>query len=440
MNSNAFWPPLVPRVPARVPVHADMHTRATVDSVLCALFAVYLGSILLEGPIRYALWAARMPNLLYVRDAIPVASVAFLFLRTLLRNDRVDLPIAIAAALFACHCAYSAILGVAFFSIAFALKIFMFMVYGMAMWPLFARRFHAGLTAGSVMFAIAAAGVFANHFLETMPWEGLAYDTAFGRSSTTRMWWMGDGISRLPGLSRTSFSAAMILGLTGVLALVRFRRPLARLAIAAAAITAIVLTTSKGMVLAFPLAALWLLMQESRPGLDGHLLVRVLCATTLALPVVVVAFDLGTLLKASDFPRLIASVWDRFATTWPRAFDLLPDGPAALLGAGMGSIGTPQNRGFDAHHLNAGDSIAVYMVVSFGVAGLFYAAFPAVMVRKVLAAHPVDVGRAYVALLVITYAYGFSINMVEEPFFSMFFGLCLGAACSAWQRRTEPRR
>lgn len=440
MNTNASWPALVARAPARVPAQAGVRTGDAMDSVLCALFVAYLGSILVEGVVRYALATAGMPDLLYVRDAIPVASVAFLFLRTLLGQDRVDLAIAIPAALLACHAAYAAMLGVAFFSIAFALKIFMFIVYGMAMWPLLARRFHIGLTVASVMFAIAAAGVFANHFFGTMPWEGLTYDTAFGRSSTTRVWWMGDGIARLPGFARTSFSAAMILGITGLLAMIRFPRPLARLAIAAAAITATVLTTSKGMVLAIPVAALWLFLQDRWPRLDGHLLVGVLCAAALALPALVVAFDLQSTLRSSDFPGLIGSVWDRFATTWPRAVDLLPDGPAALLGGGPGSIGTPQNRGYDAHHLNAGDSIAVYMMVSFGVAGLCYAAFPAFMVRKVLAANPADVRRAYVALLVITYVYGFSINMVEEPFFSMFFGLCLGAGWSAWLGRTERRR
>jgi len=42
-----------------------------------------------------------------------------------------------------------------------------------------------------------------------------------------------------------------------------------------------------------------------------------------------------------------------------------------------------------------------------------------------------------VALLLIAYGYGMSINMVEESFFAVFFGLCCGVAASAWLRPVE---
>src|SRR6185369_146859 len=257
------------------------------------------------------------------------------------------------------------------------LKIFMFIPYGMAMWPLVRRRLDLALTVASIMFAVTAAGVFANFFLRQMPWEGLEYETAFGAVATTRMWWIVDGIPRLPGLARTSFNAAMILGITGLLALVKFRRPLARLAIAACAITAIVLTTSKGMVLAFPLAAFWVVAGERNPRMTGAGLVGAVCAATLALPLLIVFFDLGSALPQSSFPSLVVSVWDRFTTMWPLAFGLLPDGPQALLGAGLGSIGTPQLYGNASHHLNAADNFAVFMLINFGLPGLCYYAMPA---------------------------------------------------------------
>src|SRR6185369_574937 len=128
---------------------------------------------------------------LYLRDAIPVATLVVLFLRPLLSENRVDLAVAIPAALLAFHAAYSAIAGVAFFAIAFGLKIFMFIPYGMAMWPLLRQRLDRCLTAASIMFAVTSAGVFANALLGTMPWEGLEYQTAFGTNSTTLMWWAG---------------------------------------------------------------------------------------------------------------------------------------------------------------------------------------------------------------------------------------------------------
>jgi O-antigen ligase len=409
----------------------------TGDSLLCALFLVYLASLLLEGVLRYAVAMAGVPNALYVRDAIPVATLIILFLRPLLSEKRIDLAIAIPVAILAFHAAYSAMAGVAFFSIAFGLKIFMFIPYGMAMWPLVRRRLDAALTVAAILFAVSAAGVFANFFLQKMPWEGIEYETAFGAVSTTRMWWIVDGISRLPGFARTSFDAAMALGITGVLAMVKFRRPLARLGIAICAIAAIVLTTSKGMVLAFPLAALWLAVHERKPRITGAGLVGAVCAATLTLPLLVVFFDLGSAMSPASFPALVVSVWDRFSTMWPLAFQLLPDGPQALLGGGLGSIGTPQLYGDAPHRLNAADNFSIFMLVNFGLPGLFYYAMPAFAVRAVAAAEKRTVHGAFVALLLLGYGYGMSISMVETSLFSMFFGLCCGVAISAWVRPVE---
>jgi hypothetical protein len=403
------------------------------DSLLCALLVIYLASLLVEGVLRYVLAMAGLPNVIYVRDAIPVATLVVLFLRYLLRDDRVDLAIAVPAAILIFQAAYATILGVAFFSIAFGLKIFMFIPYGMAMWPLVRRRMDRALTIASVMFAVTLAGVFVNFIFGQMPWEGLNYETAFGAISTTRMWWM-EGLSRLPGFTRTSFDAAMILGITGLLTLLKFRQPLAQLAIAAGAMAAIVLTTSKGMGLAFPLAAVWLVVNQRRPRVTGMALVSTICAATLALPFIIVYFDLASAVSRSSFPALLASIWDRFTTMWPSAFALLPEGPHALLGAGLGSIGTPQLFGDAAHRYNPGDNFAVLMMITFGLPGLCYFAFPALSLRKVAANETMTVYRACVGVLLLAYGYGMTTNMVEETFFSVCFGLCCGAAASAWLR------
>lgn len=411
------------------------------DSLLCTLLAVYLASLLVEGVIRYVLVMAGLPNVLYLRDAIPVVTLVVLFMRPLLSDDRIDLAIAVPTALLLFHAAYSAMVGVAFFSIAFGLKIFMFIPYGMAMWPLVRRRFERALTLASVMFAVAVSGVSLNFVVGQMPWEGLEYETAFGAVATTRMWWMGDA-PRLPGFARTSFSAAMILGVTGLLALLRFRHALARLAIAVAAIVAITLTTSKGMLLAFPVAALWLVIQDRNPRMNGASLVGAVCAATLLLPLVIFYFDLAAGMSRSNFPSFLTSVWERFTDVWPLAFSRLPEGPHALLGAGLGSIGAPQMYGDAPHRFNPGDNFAVFMMVVFGLPGLFYYAFPALSLRKVAASETRTVHLAYVGILLLGYGYGMAANMVEESFFSMGFGLCCGAAVAAWLRPTAkaPKR
>jgi len=408
------------------------------DSLLSVLLGLYITTLLFEGVLRYVFATAGFPNALYVRDVIPVVSVLFLFLRALLADRRIELPIAIALVLLACHAAWAMVLGVNNFAIAFGLKIFMFIPYGMAMWPLVRRRWRFALTFAAAMFAVTAAGVFANFFLQKMPWEGLEYQTAFGSVTSTRLWWVPGGFSRLPGFARTSFDAAMILGITGMLALLRFRHLAVRLSIIALGLVAIVLTTSKGMILAFPVAASWLIAADRWPWMKGRVLVTTLCAVTAVLPLLMVGYNLSTSMHASNFPAAINSVWERFSMVWPQAFDLLPDGPAALLGAGPGSIGTPQLYGAAPHHFNPADNLAIFLVVNFGLLGLGYYALPAWILPKVADFESTEIHRAYVGMLVIAYGYGMSISMIEESFFCLFFGLSLGIAAGAWLQKESP--
>jgi hypothetical protein len=136
---------------------------------------------------------------------------------------------------------------------------------------------------------------------------------------------------------------------------------------------------------------------------------------------------------------VLLSVWERFTVMWPLAFDLLPEGPQALLGAGLGSIGSPQLYGDAPHRMNAADNFAVFMMINFGLPGLCYYALPALLLRRVASTQTATVHGACVAILVIAYGYGMSISMVEESFFAVCFGLCCGVATSAWLRSAKGR-
>jgi hypothetical protein len=404
-------------------------TRRAGDTFLCVLLFVYLGSLAFEGPLRYALFTAGVPNALYVRDAIPVGTLAFLFLRSLFVDETLEPLIAIPIALLVFHGALAAMWGVALFSIFFGFKIFMFIPYGMAMWPLVRSRLDEALTAAAILFFITLSGVMLNFILQRMPWEGLEYDTAFGAVTATRLWWV-PGMSRLPGFTRTSFNAAMILGTTGLLTMVKLQRPTYRWVVAVLAFVAIVATTSKGMVLAFPVAAGWLLFErgETQHPKTGRALVWLLFSLTLALPLLVVFYGLAST-SSSSLPPLLFSVSERFSLVWPEAFGLLSFGPQSVLGAGLGGIGTPQLFGHSPHRFNPGDNMAIYFIITFGVLGLAYYLVPALRTRHVAQAETPSAFRAYIALLLIAYGYGVSNNMVEESFFAIVFGICLGIAC-----------
>lgn len=424
-----------PALASRDPVVAARGVPdAAGDTVLRALLFLYLASIAVEGPLRFGLSTAGFPNALYLRDAIPAGSLAFLFARELWNHRAIDLRILVPSVVLFAHACLAVIADVEPFPILFAVKIFLFIPYGMAMWPLVRARLDGALAAAALLYAITLAGVGANVLLGRMPWEGLSYDTAFGPVTTTREWWIASGVPRLPGIARTSFNAAMILGITGLLTAIRFPSLWLRLVLAAVTLLAIVATTSKGMVLAYAVAATWLMLDPGgRHTIASRLLVACIAGVALVLPTLVVLLDLGASLHAGSFPDLLVSVWERFATMWPLAFQILPSGAAGLLGAGLGSIGTPQEFSATAHLANAADSLAIYLIINFGVLGVLYYCLPALALPRVQRETDRRIPLAFTAILLIAYGYGLSVNMLEDSFFSICIGLAAG---SAWPRRT----
>lgn len=395
------------------------------DRLLLGLLCIYLASLLVEGPLRYALYLWQFPNLLYLRDAIPVASIAVLFARRLLVDGAIELAIAVPCALLVLHGCVAALNGVAFFSIAFGQKIFLLVAWGIAMAPLVQARLDGAIRLATAMFWLTVAGVAAGVVAGRLPWEAVEYQTAFGNVTTTRLWWIPGGTPRVPGLMRTSFDAAMALGITGFLAMLGPRRARTCVVLALLAFSAIAATTSKGMLVAFPLAAGWALAsRRARPGL-GAGLVLVVAGTTFLLPFLVAGLP-GSMVSV-PLPDLIFSVRERFTQMWPEALALLPEHGLALLGAGIGSIGAPQLHGHAPHAANAADSLAIYMAVTFGVPGAAYYVAPAFALARRPDTQPgPQVLRACTGILLITYAYGISLNMIEGAFFAIVLGVCTG--------------
>lgn len=422
--------------PARLPPQA-----AAGDRVLLALLAVYLATLLFEGPLRYAVSQSPLPSALYLRDAIPAGTLLFVFVRALWVDQRIDMAVAVPAALLLMHAALAAILGVTPFSIALGLKIFMLVCYGMVMGPLIATHLRPVMAVAAWMFWITVAGVALCLFFGRMPWEGVEYQSTFGPQTTTRLWWVAGGTPRLPGFMRTSSDAAMVIGICGALMMSQVRTAPRALLVATLGFAAIVFTTMKGMLIAFPLAAAW--MWTSRHASVRHRgppLLAVLAVVTFLVPMLVAS--IGPSIPATVFPDLLFSVWARFTQMWPEAFALFPQNPLAIAGAGLGSIGMPQWYGPNRDLFNSADSLAIYLTVNFGALGAVYYFCPLPAVASI--SHDEDplLLRTCICVLVVTYAYGIAISMVEEAFFGIVLGMCMGivfrrAAATprpAWQR------
>ncbi len=398
------------------------------------IYLAWLSTYLVEGPLRGGLYGIGLQNLLYTRDLVAVTGIAAGLLLPLVRGSRPAPGLVVMTWLLALHVCIGLLLGGTLFQRLFGVKMFLPVLYAAVIFPAIQRHFGLFARAMAVFFAISVVGVLINQLVGEMPWEGMHYDTAFGPVQTTRQWWMDGGLRRLPGFARASFDAAMMIGVCGVVILALARRPGSRALIAVSGITAITLTTSKGMVIAFALAALWLGIgsRSAASFAVGRAIVVALLLLTCLVPTVFMVVSVPT--DPLEMPPLLSSLWDRFSWMWPSAYELLPEHWGAITGVGPGGIGTALDRPDERTLPNSGDSIFVYYFVTFGLAGIAYLAFALLAIlRRGAAADP----RAFVwaGLLIITYGYGLSINMVEQAFFASFLGLVYAQAFAGSAQR-----
>ena len=416
----------------------ENRARDRTDRALCFLLCVYLSTLVLEGPLRYGLLAVGAPNALYLRDVIALGTLGYLLARSVVVDRWLDPLLIWSAVIFGLHAAIALMRGLAVFQVLFGLKILMLVAYGMAMWRLVQPRFRSVLTVAAVAYAMTLFGVGLNFFLGKMPWEGLEYQNAFATVTTTREWSsQGLEMERIPGFARASYSAALILGITGALTMVWLVRRSHRAWLAVLTLLGIAATTTKGMLLAFVVVGAVLLIGPGRRGAPlRQRMVAVMCALTLVLPLLVLLLNLyGS--APDDLPLVLMSAWARFSYVWPEALELLPDGVAAVLGAGVGGIGTPQLYGHAPEQYVSPDNLVIFAVVTFGVLGVLYYLLPATAAPRVLERESDRVGESYAALVLLGYGYGIANNPVQDSFFAIALGCCLGAALLSLESTPE---
>lgn len=420
-----------------LPAHQQYPIDINKDTLLFWCFFGLLGTYVIEGPLRYAFVLAGHPNFIYIRDGLAVLSILFIFLRSLLTRNWIEPHLSIVGCILLFHLAIGLFWGMPFFQAFFGFKIFITLLFGVAIFQHLQNRFNEILKVLAFYFFITVIGVFYNYVVHKFPWEGLNYETAFGTVSNTREWWTNSGTRRLPGFARNSFDAAMIAGISGFACLILFKNLLVRIMIAIICFTAIILTTTKGMALAFLVISFWMLFNKHSIFLPmGKILVFVLFILSIGLPSISVYFEIGSAYKADQIPSLLVSLWDRFSWMWPNAFELLTGPEQYLFGGGLGSIGTPQTYGLDERQLNAADNIFVFLFVMCGPLALFYLGYP--VWRVIRSSGQSEIAVWIIGFLIICFGYGLTTNMLEQPFFSGLLGMVLGYALNNQQSERKP--
>lgn len=397
------------------------------DKYILALFIVFLFSIFFEGVIRWGLSLVGLGSLIYFRDALEVGVILFVALRSLLAHGWLERHVAIPFALLTLHFLLSIWMGVSFAAILFSFKLFVPLLFGCALWGVFYNNFSKIKTLFIIIFLASFVALIINLILKKMPWEGQTYDTFFGHINSTLDWAAGEAGRRLPGFTRASYVAAMVVCISGVTWMINAKPLLLRLMILAVGTVAIYVTTTKTLTLIYPIVCLWLFVQDEHKRLVyGHLMLVIFYVICLSLPALAYGVDFQTWSAYNATPTILLSFWDRLANMWPTAWDLIQTPLNYFIGSGMGSIGTAQFFGDNALHVNAGDNIAIYLYVTFGLFGLVYLSYPgwrAIVERR----YPPEIHFWVLSILMVAYGYGMMSNMIEEQFFCVMLGLVFGS-------------
>lgn len=380
-------------------------------------FSVYLGSFVFEGVLRYGCATAGVPNLLYFRDALALFIICYLLLVNLFTRNWIDGFVFNLLMLTGVHFIQALFFEESLFQALFGAKMFLSLILGVAMWPVINQKEQTLLYLTILFFLASVLGVFINYVVGTLPWEAFEYQTAFGNVATTKEWWTAGTVRRLPGFARGSAHAAAIIGVTGVLVLAHSRSFLLRGLILVLGSIAILLTTSKGMLLAFALVGGWLLIAKESVKFGLAILVFFF-VLAIVLPILSILVHFG---DPSSIPYLFSSFWDRLAWMWPGAFQMLDSPQAVIFGKGLGAIGVPQMYGDSKYFLNAADNIFVYLYINFGLLAIAYLLFPVVAAFR-LGSLPINWRVGFVAILGVTIGYGVTTNMIEQPFVMTILG------------------
>lgn len=278
--------------------------------------------------------------------------------------------------------------------------------------------------AALLCWSFAVAGVILNTFVK-FPWMGATFEV-LGQQAQVARDWTTNGIERLAGFSRASFTAANQIVLFSMLLIARPHMHAAlKVLIWATSVLAIALTTSKTpltVMVVVPLALLSVRFARafaSRQALPFQVAIFVLLAllgVMVALPCASGMQDLLNDTSASDVGFLtLSSMLDRAATMWPAAFQLIATDQNPLewlLGRGLGGIGAAQAI-FEPLKVNSADNLFVFLYVTFGAGAALFGATILAGFKKYYVNEP-DTFSSLFALAASVLTLGIATNVVES--------------------------
>lgn len=263
-------------------------------------------------------------------------------------------------------------------------------------------------------------------FATNIPWKGLEYEFA-GQNIEGNKEWDAGGFDRLAGFARTSAALAIILSCLSFFLIGKIKNKLYAIILFVLTLSGILLTTSKGVFLAFLLAGLYLIFIR-KPSLKKTIHI-IIISIGIILPTLSIFFEynISNSITDPDEVILLASFDDRLVNTWPSIFNKINKEKAFLLGTGFGTVGTsaklfPINGIGDI--LAITDSTSLYLYAMFGIIGIIIYCSQLYLLND-FSKWKMKESRALQALVICVVINGWTTDICESATAIFFIGYIL---------------
>ncbi|AIE61457.1 hypothetical protein [Bacillus methanolicus] len=410
------------------------------------ILSLWLFTYMFESPLRYYLGLLGYPQLIYLNKIlllIIIASGTINILNSLKLNKAIFFIII----LMVIGLIVGLINGLALKQILFSINIFL---------PFFAFYFavnYYGVNKEYFEFLyrfsipIIVLGLVLDK-LYILPWQNSVYEIA-GHVVQANRYWTMNGVERLAGFQRSSFSSAYLLS---ALIIIRFiiytyYQELSKQNVLKKIYDFIVLilggygiylTTSKTAyfsIIMFFILYVMLKVFYSISFKQGRVFIQIffkffmmfLLFYGLIPPFYtsIVNTNLSSTHSISiDLLNLVFSSYlDRVFNTWPNALNLLNDSYFSIFGRGLGGIGTPQMY-FELDKYNPADNFFIYILITCG-----YLIIP-IIIYFVMKTLFLDLEKRksifLVGVMFSIFSFGATMNFVESAELLMLSGVLLG--------------
>ena len=398
--------------------------KVSVAGMVYWLTAIFMASIVLDGPLRYALNEVGLIKLAYLPKLLLLFALPVLITVRARTNKTVIAGLSIIMLALAWGMANLPSMEQALFG----LWILVPLLFGMLAARYIISRADDYSSLFLLMFIIVVAGVFMNPLMH-FPWVGQSIEIG-GHTVVNSRQWSAYGIDRYAGFSRASFSAASQALIFAIWLAAAKRSKLLKLMVWLCAGAAIALTTSKGPFGAWIILGLYFLMNALW---RTRLIVRQIWVVVLAIILGASIFlPLSTLymkyrVSGGDLTArfLFHSFGERLSWTWPSSLHLLRHPVEWIVGRGLGGIGSPQQY-FEPLRFLPADNLFVYLCVDLGLpAAILVLGFPFFRIASLYLRD-----RRFLlsfALLIAVITYGVVVNVVEDSLLSFTLALCMAA-------------